>query len=568
MIGGELKLGRIARAVLAIATALAFSSISWARLPSAAAPMTKNQSYPAATHSWFVMPALGGREFVLAHVPPRSMPDGSARPSTMGLYRSVIRLTEVPEALAAWDDSVYAVFPARSDGSGEGKTRTVRTLKAQRFSDSDLWIDQPSGRMDTLPNLPGALRLAGLAAGIDGPIALLADERRSDIRLVALTDRVWRAVELPEPLLQTQRERGFARIDLFADADGVYVLARQREAWTIWSGTIPSLARGDFESDSALIVDWRMSVLAPVGIDTLDAGASVVRVDSRWYAIANASAEVVDAFEVASDFVRRAASVDGVGPVRAIVPVDGLARLVVVSTLRPANPIDPKTPGPSAGAKVVELSLLTGRVFYSGPAQPLDPLGSGEFRFIAVGLILAMGLILVLVLRSEEPAGVHLPEGFSFAEPTRRVIATILDVAIVALLVPRLTGNSILELLGPMVWLNGEAFETLLVVAVLGFVVGTVGEALFGRTPGKLLADCEVISIAPRKEKDEAGEEIPRPGLAASLTRNAIKWFLFPVGAIALMDGSGRHRGDQFAKAAVVIPFDPEEDDQATDDEF
>ena len=562
------KNGLIWWAAFAIAAAMACASAAFGRLPSAGAPLTKGQAYPAPTHSWFVMPALGGREFVLAHVPPRSMPDGSARPSAMGLYRSVIRLTEVPEALAAWEDSVYAVFPARGDGAGDGKVRTVRTLRAQRFSDSDLWIDQPSGRMDTLPNLPGALRLAGLAAGFDGPIALLADERRSDIRLVALTDRVWRAVELPEPLLQTQRERGFARLDLFADADGVYVLARQREAWTIWAGRIPSSARGDSEGDSALIVDWRMSVLSPLGIDTLDSGATVMRMDSRWYAVANASAEVVDVFEIAADFVRRAASVDGVGPVRAIVPVDGLARLVVVSTSRPVNPIDPRTPGPSVGARVVELSLLTGRVFYSGPAQPLDPLGSGEFRFIAVGLILAMGLILVLVLRSEEPAGVHLPEGFSFAEPTRRVIATILDVAIVALLVPRLTGNNVLELFGPMVWLNGEAFETLLVVAVLGCFVGTVGEAMFGRTPGKLLADCEVISIAPRKEKDEAGEEIPRPGFGASLTRNAIKWFLFPVAAVALMDGSGRHRGDQFAKAAVVIPFDPEEEAQGPDDEF
>ena len=566
------RTGPICCVILAIVCALAFASAAKADLPSAAAPMTKGQSYPASTHSWFVMPALGGREFVLAHVPPRSMPDGSARPSTMGLYRSAIRLTEVPEALAAWDDSVYAIFTARGDGSGDGKARTVRTLKAQRFSDSDLWVDQPSGRMDTLPSLAGGMKLAGFAAGPDGPIALLSDERTDDIRLMVLHEQVWRSVELPAALVQSQRERGFVGVDLFADAEGIYVLARQRESWTIWSGPllIDDAGKGlpETESDASLIVDWKMRRVNPFGVAALDAGSSVLRVDSRWYAVAGGDSEAVEVFEVAPEFVRRAASVDGVGPVRVIVPIDGLARLVIVSTARPNGAAEAKSAGPRVGAKVVELSLLTGRVFYSGPAQPVDPLGSSEFRFIAVGLILAMGLILVLVLRADETAGVNLPEGFSFADPTRRAIATILDVAIVALLVPRFTGNSILELFGPMAWLNGEAFETLLLVAILGCLVGTVGETLFGRTPGKLLADCEVISIAPRTGKDATSDDIPRPSFAASLTRNAIKWFLSPVAAVALMDGSGRHRGDQFAKAAVVVPFDPEEEANTSDDEF
>jgi hypothetical protein len=566
------NLGAIRLAVFAITTAIAFVSAAWGGLPSAAAPMTKGQAYPAATHSWFVMPALGGREFVLAHVPPRSMPDGSARPSTMGLYRSAIRLTEVPEALAAWDDSVYAIFTARGDGSGDGKARTVRTLKAQRFSDSDLWVDQPSGRMDTLPSLAGTMKLAGFAAGPDGPLALLTEEPGGEIRLLALHDRAWRSVELPGLLVQSQRERGFTGVDLFADAEGIYVVARQRDAWTIWSGPILKDEAGkgspETERDAALIVDWKMSRVNPFGVTALDTGSTVMRVDSRWYAVTSGDSATVQIVEVAPEFVRRVAAADDVGPVRAIVPVDGLARLVIVSTNRPVSGAEAKSAPPSQGAKVVELSLLTGRVFYSGPAQPLDPLGSGEFRFIAVGLILAMALILVLVLRAEEQAGLHLPDGFSFAEPTRRTIATILDFAIVALLVPRFTGNSILELFGPMAWLNGEAFETLLLVAILGCFVGTVGETLFGRTPGKLLADCEVISIAPRAIKDATSEEIPRPSFAASLTRNAIKWFLFPVALVALMDGSGRHRGDQFAKAAVVVPFDPEEESNAPDDEF
>ncbi len=529
--------------------------------------MTKGQAYPAPTHSWFVMPALGGREYVLAHVPPRSMPDGSARPSAQGLYRSVTRLPEVPEALAAWEDSVYAVFAPRAEIAGDAKTRTVRTLRAQRFSDSDLWVDQPSGRMDTLPSLPGGGKLTGFAVGFGGPLAMIADERRGDLRLLALVERAWRNVELPEALVQVQRDRTAGHVELFADSAGVYVLARQRNEWSVWSGT-PTEAKSEADPAAVtVVVDWKFIRMSPAGAEAVDPASTMLRVASRWYAIANSSAEAIEIFEVSPDFARRAASVDDLGPIRAIVPIDGLARLVVVSTSRQASATEAKSTTPSTGAKVVELSLLTGRVFFAGPAQPLDPLGSGEFRFIAVGLILAMGLILVLVLRADEPTEVHLPEGFSYAEPTRRAVAAILDFAIVALLVPRLTGNSILELLGPMVWLDGEAFETLMLVAVLGCLVGTVGETFFGRSPGKLLADCEVISIVPRKEGADK-EEILRPSFASSLTRNAIKWFLFPVAALALMDGSGRHRGDQFGRAAVVVPFDPNEEPEGQDDEF
>lgn len=551
-------------AAVAVAVVL-LHSLAHARLPSAGAPMTRNQTYPASTHSWFVMPAFGGRDFVLAHVPPRAIPDGSARASAQGLYRSVLRLSEAPEALAAWDDSVYAVFTPRSEGAGDAKSssRTVRTLRAKRFSDSDLWIDDPSGRMDTLPNLPGIMKLAGFAAGPGGPIALLADERAGEIRLLALIDRAWREIELPSPLLQEQGEKPFWRVDLAADARGIYLVGRGREAWTVWSGGLPDSGAA---SESGLVVDWEMSRWKPSGLADVTTESTLLRVDRRWYAIATGGEDEITVFEVAPEFVRRTSTAGGVGPIRTIVPIDGLARLMIVSTTRPENAPDVRRLPASSRAKVTELSLLTGRVFYEGPAQPLDPLGSSGFRFLAVGLVLAMGLILVLVLRSDEAAAVHLPEGCSFAEPMRRCLAGVVDIAIIGLVIPRITGNSLMELLGPMVWLNGEAFETLLLLAVLGCAVGTVGEAVFGRTPGKLITDCEVISIVASKAGES--DELPRPDFRSSLIRNAIKWFLFPVAVLALMDGSGRHRGDQFAKAAVIVRFETEDEPQEPDDEM
>ncbi|MBX3389333.1 MAG: hypothetical protein KF691_07740 [Phycisphaeraceae bacterium] len=543
--------------------------IAWqasARLPSAGAPMTDLQAYPAATHSWFVMPAVGGREYVLAHVPPRAASDNSGRPAAQGLYRSVTRLTEVPEALAAWENAVFAVFSPRADVSGDpaSATRTVRALRAQRFSDSDLWVDQPSGRMDTLPSLPGMSKLAGVAAGPLGPVALLVDEPEEALRLLLLSDRAWRSIEIPEALCKMQRDTGGTRFGVFADARAIYLVAWRRGHWEVWTEEWTEIKS---DGEPKWRSSWTAERFSPSGSEAIPPTATWMRVGGRWYAAANAGTDAIDVFEISPGYVRRIADVQPVGQVRALVPLDGLARLMVVSATRQSSP-DAKILGvtPTPGAKVIEFSLLTGRIFYSGPAQPLDPLGSGEFRFIAIGLVLAMGLILVLVLRAEEPDGVHLPEGFSFAEPTRRAIATILDIAIVALLIPRLTGNSVLELLGPMVWLDGEAFETLFLLAILGCIVGTVGETFFGRSPGKLLADCEVISIAPAKPGEQA--ELRRPRFAGNLIRNAIKWFLFPVAALALMDGSGRHRGDQFARAAVVVRFETEDETDRPDDDM
>ena len=554
MIGSTLIARWWLPAAIAAACVLLLMPRAWARLPSAGAPMLETQAYPSATHSWFVMPAAGGREYVLAHVPPRPASAGSGRPTAQGFYRSVTRLTEVPEALAAWDDAVFAVFAPRADPSGDqgSATRTVRTLRSQRFSDSDLWVDQPSGRMDTLPSLPGLTKLAGFAAGPSGPVALLSDERDQSLRLLLLSDRTWRAVRLPDALARTRSEKNGARISVFADARGVYLAARRQNNWEVWTAGWVEIKP---DGGSPIILDWSEERFAPQGGDAIDPHAKWMRVNGRWYAVANAGTDAFEVFEISPSFVRKIANVEPVGGIRAIVPLDGLARLMTVSISRQAGP----------DSKMIELSLLTGRVFYSGPAQPLDPLGSGEFRFIAIGLVLAMGLILVLVLRSDEPDGVHLPEGYSFAEPMRRAMATFLDIAIVALLIPRLTGNSVLELLGPMVWLDGEAFETLFLLATLGCIVGTIGETFFGRSPGKLLADCEVISIVPAKPNESGG--LNRPRFASSLVRNAIKWFLFPVAALALMDGSGRHRGDQFARAAVVVRFEPDEDSHEPDDE-
>lgn len=524
-------------------------------LPGAGAPIQRGESYPTPTYSWFAFPAQGGRGFVIGHIPPRSADENVPHAAADGVFRSAIRVEELPEALAAWGESVFVVFAPNRE-AGEASGRSVYTLRAKRFADSDLWVDEPAGRMETLPGLPGSGKLLGFAAIESGPAALVS-ENAAKLRL-SILDREWIDVELPEELSGLRQP---VQATLAGDSAGLCVLQRKGDEWIIWRGS-PQIERAGKETKAGCA--WERSVIRGSGIGDIDPKARVFLVGGRWYIAEEDGKSQVRVSEVSNAGVRTVATVEEEALSRAIVPMDGLARLIMIS-ISEAEPVAGRAGLANTTTKVTEISLLSGRVLYSGTAKTAHPLGSGQFRLIAVGLILSMALILVLVIRSDDAPEPHLPEGYALAEPMRRAIAGVLDFAIVSLLVPRLTGNSVLELLGPAVWLDGEAYQTLILVAGLGAVIGTAGEFFFGRSPGKLLTDCEVISLVPQPAR--ADGELPRPELWACLVRNGIKWFLSPVAVLAMMDATGRHRGDQIARAAVVIRFDPNEEEDPFGDE-
>jgi membrane protein YqaA with SNARE-associated domain len=108
--------------------------------------------------------------------------------------------------------------------------------------------------------------------------------------------------------------------------------------------------------------------------------------------------------------------------------------------------------------------------------------------------------------------------------------------------------------------MSGDAVRILLTLATIGVVIGTLTEWLFGRTPGKLITDCEVVAIVSGAETTQNKGDVARPSLASCLIRNCVKWFLSPVAMLALFDDSGRHRGDQIARAAVVVEIRDEDD--------
>ncbi|MBS0191909.1 MAG: RDD family protein [Planctomycetes bacterium] len=510
-------------------------------LPGAGAPMREGESYPAATYSWFVFPAAGGSGYVLAHLPPRIRESESGPAVEDGVFRSALRVEQPPEAMAAWGNALYVAFAARQGD----ETHSVYSIRAKRFADSTLWTDEPSGRLEALPGLPGNERLVGFTAVEAGPCALL--NAAGALRLLQLNQK-WSLIEMPPELAKAEN----SEVWLSGDSEGIWILQQAPGGFQSWNAKLsPS-------SSSSPTSGWKWTRAGFFAGGKSLPGADAVRVGGRWYVLNSVRRETLTVDRLDSGAPVRVAEVSCPGSGRSVAPIDGLNRLVFISVVAKEG-----SEGKSLAdqtVKVREISLQSGKALYDGPAKSNNPLGSSQFRLMAVGLIFSMALILVLVIRSDESPEPRLPDGYSLAEPVRRMVAGILDFAIVALLVPRLSGNSVLELLGPSVWLSGEAYQTLILIAVFGTIAGTVGEHYFGRSPGKLLADCEVVAL--RRGDDGSAY---RPTLAASFVRNLVKWFLSPVAVLGLIDSTARHRGDQIAKTAVVVPIVPHDE---SDDPF
>jgi len=223
----------------------------------------------------------------------------------------------------------------------------------------------------------------------------------------------------------------------------------------------------------------------------------------------------------------------------------------------------PLRSGPRKRVRIAELSLETGRVLYQGPVRSGVPLAVGDLRLIAAGLVLLMAAALVVVMRpAADPGVAPLPTGVALLSGGRRTLASFIDVTLVAGLVSAGLGIPLSALLGPELFLQSTRGWTLIPAIMLaGTLYGTVCEAAFGSTLGKALIGGRVVHIPPERATD--GEAaLARPPFSSAMIRNAIKWVLSPVALLGLLDGSLRHRGDLFAKTAVVEEESPAEEDE------
>ncbi|MFO0856128.1 MAG: hypothetical protein U0640_02080 [Phycisphaerales bacterium] len=257
-------------------------------------------------------------------------------------------------------------------------------------------------------------------------------------------------------------------------------------------------------------------------------------------------------------------------------------------------------PGKSLSIKVIDpwtrlgyamISTSTGRMIESGPLTLISPVTRHDYRMIGVLVAWVIGLIaLVLIRPPKAEYQLSLPEDISLAEPLRRLVAGMIDLGLAMTLGGIAAGNS----LGDLVMLDisdllttQQGHITLLAMLAVGFVSGSFGEFMFGRSPGKAIAGCFVVKVgsdvvrANERTSERANEagagsgsgaggrkasrdgdeiELMFPSLPEAMLRNFIKWFLPPAALAGVWREAGRHRGEQYTGTAVVVPVEEDEE--------
>ncbi len=474
-----------------------------------ASAVNENTAVPEA-HGWVRMPGPDASGPVLVHFPPRPRSVHGGRP---GVARRLTRpMAEPPLRLAADGRRLYLLF--------DGSPRKLLSIEAAPTPIEGIWTDIPPGLMTPSTPPPDHGVPVGMASA-GGRVHILF-ERDGVFTLDRLDGGAWNTVELPPGL-----EPGGVWA-VFGDRLGLSLVRTDGDAATIhrlgpgggWTKTTLPVARG---TTPVGVLHGRVVFLEPDG----EGRAGIVLADAAGRAVSGS-------FEIP-----RAAAGSALA---AVVIPDASGRLVLLWGEAP--------PGGAISHMIREISLSTGAVLYDASVNEVVPVSPREFQLMALGMLVVMIVSLYVVLRPVDDRGAPvLPEGFALASPGRRFAATVLDVFLSALPVSWAVGVPVGNIITFGVVLDpGDSWVAVPAMFTVGLVSSTVMEALFGGTVGKLMLGCRVVP---------ARGDGRRLGLRRSFLRNLIKWVLPPVAGLAMLDPTGRHRGDLLAGAVVVVAAEP-----------
>lgn len=569
----------------------------------------------AGAHGWVVVQDDEGA--MLLHLPPRRVwtTDGVKQGSEAGTFRRAAQLRRAPEAIAAQGDRLYLVFPPEAGGEGRGSLRRVLSIRARQVGMGDLWSYEPAGRMRTHAPLPGEPELLGLAGSPKGVVALLGELESERVRpaVHVLTRGSWQRLALPEATVRSRDAEhesdpvgapitGPQGLRLFSMPDGVGLLvpgSGDRSGY--WAATLSERdggapetegdradsGRGSDRAERRITPEWRWMPLASAqDMDerVLPRSTPVFFWGDRLYSLIRSRDGVVSVRSADTVYRMELARVPGVDRRFAAAPLLDVERLALVwIDQERGEDADADGAEDSVGTEPIaapsfarvttrvfihELSLATGREVHRGPGHAGSPISLEDFQIVVFAIMAMTVLVIVFVLWPASGMGqqVKLPAGMPLAEPSRRVIAGLVDFAVASILTAVLVGMPIGDVLtfgGAFAERGGPLLLPLLLL--VGFTVCTLGEWRFGRSPGKALTGCRVITVV----KPVNGELRPeRVTLSQAAIRNACRWMVPPLVMQAFMDPLHRHRGDIMARTAVVVPRSgPRDPDQDSDPE-
>ena len=490
----------------------------------------------AQSHAWSVYENSQG-EILLVHLPPRDAdPDAQiayepAAPGEMQAFRS---LSSMPDGIAAIDNRVFMVF-GRSRlpgiGANEGKpgkwVRKVYSGRAVRSPVGTAWNLMPQGRLDSEPMITQEGELVDLCATSDRLWALLEADGR--YQLLRMGQDEWEPIALPELSSQGLAPAAWRLSSVGDDLIAVDVADQ-------------SAASAYIHGDDGWTTDWSTIELAEPSIQSSKLIASPRGVDRVGSASRIRIWSDAGVFTIASDVeLPEGTELVAMGSVNRLVGIH--RRSVTADTEENASGDAPDL------IQVFEIDLVDGSIVYEGGPVVATPVSEAELRLLMLMMMLIMGGVLVVVILPNNAESMSIPDGFSLADPGRRLLATMSDVFLVAIAVGMVFKVSAIEIITLSVITRSDvSWLVLPVTLAIGIVSMTLMEWLLGATPGKFLVGLRLVRANPGA--------MDRVRLRSAIVRNVIKWLLPPVVALALLDPEMLHRGDRATKTLVVSRID------------
>ncbi len=453
---------------------------------------------------------------------------------------------EMPEAALAVDGRLYCFFRGRLNPDGAFTNRTVSTVRAVSWDRrTRTWIYEPSPRARTVADLPGGGRLAGVAADGRDALVLIAPLPplgRSDTAapisaangsfpaLYRLRAGAWEPVPLPAdwPSSGALTLAPGARPVIFANPDGGA------------SGTCTAYTLGEAGEWTAQEAD----------LDAARIISATLHEGQTFLALYDPEARRTDVVLWRHGRVY---------PVITSAATTRTARLVSLeSTLALAD-----LTADRAGIVLTTIDVPAGAMGESREVRRRLAPALQDFSLLMLVGTLLIAFLLFFLLRPGDPARVtvSLPAGTQIAEPRRRLAALLIDLLPAAILASLILHVPFLEVFNlsrlPMRAERLEETLPMLLMLLLCAAHGTLSELIWGRTLGKSIMDCAVISIDGKPA---------RP--LAILVRNTMKLVALLVPVLFLFVYINQYRqalGDLLGRTVVVAPAADARDSRPAD---
>jgi uncharacterized RDD family membrane protein YckC len=507
-------------------------------------------------HGWMTIRDDRDQSTILLHLPPR-IAEGD-EPGTVRIAPGVAGHTD---AIGYYGSRVWlALAPERG---ASGTIRKIVTLAAER-SIGGSWM-YPPGRPEVLAPLPGRDEKLALVGTARGPVALTqarTDDGEGGWALHWLGPTAWHSCSLPWSESSAPSESSIRLVGLGAADIGIAVFPKVGNSVILHRAELPQAQASGEVSLEWETAQWPLDGVGeprfnPDALVSVGGAGSRQLIATRWQ-----DDSELQVFALRPSGASLLATLNDVPRDHRVSPMHASGTLAVLwwKTTEPAPGAPEPVPGSTAARSftIAEVSASSGKEIYRGEQRGGSLFTGNEFKAVAIGLLLATTVILLFALRAEPAAKFTLPDGFVFADPVRRLIAGAVDLVPGVVIAAFLLGMEP-EAMFSITTFVGPRAQPLVWLLAFGVTAAhcALGESMTGRSIGKSLTGCQVVSMRRKPESDLI--ELAPIAPWQAIIRNLIRWGIPILGILLFVDGGRRHPADAAAKTIVVVELPPEE---------